>query len=130
MKELMKLPGQMRVHAEYAHYTAEGVTTLAETVALVTEAIRYCHDRKVPRLLVDLTQLGGFPPPEVHDRYRFAHEWAQAARGKLILAVVAREEMLDRERFGILAAKNAGLRAYVSISVPESREWLLKQHAG
>jgi hypothetical protein len=53
-----------------------------------------------------------------------ATEWASIARG-LRLAVVARAELIDPERFGITVARNRGLSANVFTSEAEAIDWLL-----
>ncbi len=117
----------MQEMPEYAHYSPRGEVTLSEGVALVTHAIRYCRDKNILRLLVDTTLLAGFPPPLIYERYWFAQEWADAAKGRLVVSMLAREEMIDPQRFGVLVARNAGLKAFVSSSENEALEWLLAQ---
>ncbi len=119
----------MEIKETYAHYAPKGVVTLEAGVALVTAAIQFCRLHKISRLLVDTTGLTGFPPPLIHERYWSAQEWAQAARGSLDLAMVAKEENLDPQRFGVLVAKNAGLNAHASSSLEECLGWLLAQPA-
>lgn len=125
----MKQSEHMEIKAGYAHYAPKGVVTLEEGIALVTEAIRFCRFQKISRLLVDSTGLTGFPPPLIHERYWSAQEWAHAAKGALDLAMVAKEENLDPQRFGVLVAKNAGLNAHASSSLEECLAWLLAQPA-
>ena len=120
----------MKVLADYAHYSPLGEVTLPEGVALVTKSIRFCRAQKIPRLLVDTTGLIGFPPPQLHERYWFAKEWAHEAQGKMVVAMVAREEMIDPQRFGVLAARNAGLRSFISASESEALAWLLAEEIG
>lgn len=126
----MKLPNQMELQEGYAHFAPEGVVTLDEGVKLVTNAIKYCRFHNIYRLLVDTTKLTGFPPPMIHERYWLAQEWAHEARGGLILAVVAREENLDPHRFGVLAARNAGLRSYATTTVEDALAWLQTEKIG
>jgi hypothetical protein len=45
------------------------------------------------------------------------------------MAIVAREEIIDPQKFGVLVARNAGLNAEVSVSLSEALAWLLAQKA-
>lgn len=121
----MNLSTDMQVLPDYAHYSPQGEVTLAEGITLVTKAIRFCRTEKIQRLLVDTTGLVGFPPPLIYERYWFAQEWGHEAKGMLVMSVVAREEMIDPQRFGVLAARNAGLESFVSTSADEALAWLL-----
>ena len=122
----MESPTSMKVLEGYAHYSPEGVVTFDETVALIAQAIRFCRDHQIALLLVDSRKLTGFPPPLLPERYWMAQEWASAAKGTVILSLVARTELIDQQRFGLLAAKNAGLTAFISDSNTEALAWLLE----
>lgn len=123
----MKQPEHFETLEKHARYAPEGIVTLEDGVALVTDAIRYCRHQNLHRLLVNTTRLVGFPPPMMHERYWFAREWAHASRGGVIVAMVAREELLDPHRFGVLVAKNNGLNSYAASDENEALDWLLAQ---
>jgi hypothetical protein len=128
-RENMTLPEHMQVVTNYAHYSPRGEVTLSEGVALVTNAIRFCREKEIARLLVDTTSLIGFPPPMIYERYWFSQEWAHEAKSKLVISMVARKEMIDPQKFGVLVARNAGLNVEVSPSLSEALAWLLAQKA-
>ena len=69
-----------------------GKATLVEGVELVSDAITYCRVRNITKLLVDLRDLFGYPVPSLADRYWMVQDWAEAAQGALIVAVVALPE--------------------------------------
>jgi hypothetical protein len=123
----MDFPKQIEVLTNHECFAPEGEVTPADVVALVSQAIQFCRQKKIPRLLADVSGLTGFLPPLTHERYWAVREWAGEAAGALVLAVVAREEMIDPQRFGVLVARNAGLRSFVSSSECEARSWLLAQ---
>ncbi len=122
----MEPPTSMKVLEEYAHYSPEGIITFDETVTLIAQAIRFCRDHQISLLLVDSRKLTGFPPPLLHERYWMAQEWASAAKGLVILSLMARTELIDPQRFGLLASKNAGLTAFITDSETEALTWLLE----
>jgi hypothetical protein len=126
-KKMTEKPQLMNVLEEYSHYSPVGTVSLEEGALLVTKAIRFCRDNKIPRLLVDITQLTGFHSPMLHERYWIVRGWAHEAKGRISIAMVARAEMIDPQRFGVVVAQNAGLNAFISDSEKESLAWLLVQ---
>lgn len=123
----MKKPEHFESLDTHSRYAPQGIVTLEAGVELVTGAIRYCRHQNIHRLLVSTTQLVGFPPPMVHERFWFAKEWAHASRGGVTIAMVAREELLDPHRFGVLVAKNNGLNNFATSDEKEALDWLLAQ---
>jgi hypothetical protein len=63
----------------------------------------------VPDLLINTTALTGFPSPDTFQRFLASVEWADEASGDVCLAMVARAEMIDPEKFGVTVAANRGL---------------------
>jgi hypothetical protein len=120
----MNEPEHFEVTNSCAFYRPDGKVRLHEAIRLVTEAIALTRERKIPRLLVNITGLTGFPSPNLADRYFILREWADAAKGSLRLALVARPEMIDPEKFGVTVAGNAGLTAEVFTSESEALIWL------
>ncbi len=56
-------------------------------------------------------------------------EWAAAAQGALRLAMVLQAELIDPQKFGMVAARNAGLVGDVFTEEPQARAWLAAQVA-
>ncbi|MDB6111845.1 MAG: hypothetical protein JWR69_3595 [Pedosphaera sp.] len=117
----------MELAEGYARFRPEGCVSLEMAVALVGGALTFCHDQQIPRLLVDTTRLTGFPPPTIADRYFIAQDWAQKAKGKVIVAMVVPPEVIDPQKFEVIAATNAGQRVDVFTSESEALDWLLRQ---
>lgn len=101
---------------------------LEQAIALVADAIRQAAARQQPALLVDV-RAAGFPPPSLVERHRFVRVWAEASGGRLCVALVARPDFIDAERFGVVAAANFGLIGQVFEGEDEARGWL-RAHAG
>lgn len=108
----------------YACFRPTGQVTFNEAVAIIANAISQASDKDMQRLLVVTTSLRGFPYPTTSERYFMAEQWASRARG-LRLSVVARAEVIDPLRFGIMVARKLGLMADVFDSEKEAVEWLL-----
>lgn len=81
-----------------------------------------------PDVLLDATA-ATFAVPALADRARMVRRWAEAAEGRVRIAVVAPAEFIDAERFGVVMARNAGLAAEVFEQESDAREWLLEQRA-
>jgi len=105
-------------------YRPIGSITFDEAVARVRSAITLACSTKAKDLLVDTTTWTGFSAPDTFQRFLAAVAWAEEAGGRLRLAMVAREEMIDRERFGVMVAKNRGLVSNIFTSEEEARAWL------
>jgi hypothetical protein len=123
----IEIPENLEIMEGFAHFSPCGQVSLEEGIALVSHAIGFCYERNIPKLLVDTTQLIGFPPPPIVERYWMAQDWAQKAKGRVTLSMVLKPEFIDAEKFGVIAAGNAGLRMDVFTSESEALEWLLRQ---
>jgi len=109
----------------YAYCQLGGCVTLEQAVEAVTRAIVAAREQKIKRLLVDATQLTGFPSPSLGDRYFISRGWAAAAKGQVELAIALQQHLIDPDRFGIKVATNLGMRANVFSSQTEALTWLL-----
>jgi hypothetical protein len=101
-----------------------GSVSFNEAVALVRAAIEAARRNRARDLLVDTTALTGFPSPNTFQRFLAAVEWAEEARGRLRLAMVARAEMIDPQKFGVTVAANRGLVSNIFTTEVEARAWL------
>ena len=75
-------------------------------------------------MVVNVTELTGFASPSVVNRYSSIKQWARTARGRVRLALVARPEHIDPEKFGVTVAVNHGLDANVFVSEANAIGWL------
>jgi len=107
-----------------ARAQAVGVVSLNEAVNMVSDALARARQQRVSKILVDTTALRGFSSPNILQRYRFCHKWANTAGRALRVAVVARSEMIDPGRFGVAVMRNRGTIANVFVSETEAARWL------
>lgn len=121
----MNAPERFEMKAGYASFRPVAKTTLAEAIELVYRAILFSREQQIKRLFVDTTNLTGFGPPKIFERFFLGERLAAAAQGRLKLAMLARPEMIHPEHFGVLVARNRGLYADVFSSEAEALEWLL-----
>jgi hypothetical protein len=120
----MQVDEQMTITDGVCTFRPFGKTSLVEGVERVTRVIAECRTRNVTKLLVDLTELFGYPIPTLADRFWMAQDWAQAAQGKLVIAFVALPEYIDPKKFGVKAAADAGLKGEVFTTVADAQAWL------
>ena len=113
-----------RLEEGRAIYRAAGSVSFGEAVALVRAAIARARSEKARELLVDTTALFGFPSPSTFDRFLAAVRWAQEASGSLRLAMVARQDMIDPEKFGVTVAASRRLESNIFTSEADARAWL------
>jgi hypothetical protein len=105
-------------------FRPKGKHSLGEAVDLISAAISYCRDRGVQRLLVDVTGLTDVPVPTLVDRFLMVEEWAQAANGTVVVAMVASAEYIHPEKFGVKVALDFGLICDVYTTEREALIWL------
>jgi hypothetical protein len=112
------------VSADFAELRLEGSYSAAEVVQRITQAIADCRARGVPKLLICTDQLIGLPSPSLSARHQMIREWAAASGGAVTIALVARPEYIDPERFGVVTAANFGMRGNVFDSEADAVAWL------
>jgi hypothetical protein len=118
-------PRDLQLCEGYACFAPVGIVTLKQAVELITSAIGFARDHRIKRLLVDATQLTGFPSPSVAERYWIARKWAQESRNNVEVALALESHLIDPERFGVQVAINLGERADVFKDKSEALSWLL-----
>jgi hypothetical protein len=100
---------------------------LQATIDEVTRVLAAARGAGVERILLDLTRLTGIPVPSLAERHAMVRAWAGAAGGRLVVAMACAPELIDPDRFGIVAAANFGLRSNVFARVDDAVAWL-RQH--
>jgi len=95
-----------------------------QAVDLVAEALVTARELGLADVLVNTTGLTGFAPPSVFARYAMAGKWTQSAGAALRVALVARPELIDPQKIGVLMMQNRGGTGDVFASEAEARAWL------
>jgi hypothetical protein len=125
----MGRPEHFQITGSQAEYRPVGQVTFREAIALMCGAIVHARESRVGKMLVDTRGLGGFPPPTTMERFELGKECADAANGAVIVAVVAKEEMIDPKRFGVVVARNRAMTVEVFTDEPAALAWLLAAEA-
>jgi hypothetical protein len=107
-----------------AFYRPQGLVTFAVAVDLVESAIDFAREHAIPELVINTTGLTGYPTPNTLERYDMALRWVKAARGGIRTVMVARPEIVDPDKIGVLIAANRGLVANVFTNEADAEHWL------
>lgn len=125
----MNTPEHFIAVKDYAAFRPVGAITLTEAIEMVREAIAFTREQQIPRLLINTTQLTGYGTLGTLERFQVAETWAKEASSAIIVAIVAREDQIDPNRFGLTVARNRGLHGEVFTSETEALVWLLAQQS-
>jgi hypothetical protein len=106
---------------------AGGPATVQQAVAAITRILASAAEAGVDRLVIDGTSLHDVATPSLADRHAMVRAWAAAAAGRVVVALACPPELIDPERFGVVAATSFGLRSNVFANVHEAVEWLRLQ---
>ncbi len=119
----MNKPDHFEIMEGYAVFRPIAQISIEQGVQMVMSAIAFARDHEIRKLMLVTTGFTGFQPPDLATRYFFFREGARVAQGKVSLALVARPELIDPEKIGVLVAKNAGLRLDIFASEEEAIAW-------
>ena len=120
--ELPKISGTPVVRLEPGERSFDGV------IERLAQLVAQMRRQGQPDLLVDAT-VASFATPSLADRARMVRRWAEAAAGRVRIAIVARADFIDAERFGVVMARNVGLSAQVFAHERDALQWLAEERA-
>jgi hypothetical protein len=112
---------------EYAELRLDGPHGIGDVAHKVTQAIRAALANGDARLLVRIDGVTGLAPPSLGVRHQIIREWAIASSGAVTLALVARPDFIDPQRFGVVTAANFGMHSNVFDNEADAVEWLRAQ---
>jgi hypothetical protein len=111
-------------------YRPAGTVTFERASDLVAEAMRLARTLGLNDLLVNTTGFTGFSPPSIFARHALAVKWAESAGSGLVVALVARPELIDPEKIGVLMAQNRGASGDVFATEAAALAWLDSRSGG
>jgi hypothetical protein len=123
----MHIAGDLEVTNGYCRLHIHAGVPLVEMVETVTHVITVSRDKNISKLLVDVTHLAGVVALTLVDRFLMVEEWAHKANGLVAVAIVAKPEHINPERFGAKLAADLGLRGDIFTSEHEALAWLLER---
>jgi hypothetical protein len=120
----MKMTDHLEVRDGICKFRPSGESSLTEVVGLISEAIAFCREQRIDKLLVVSNGLVGVSIPTLVDRFLMVEEWAQRAAGMVVAAIVARPEYIHPEKFGVKVAADFGLVSDVFTAEADAAKWL------
>jgi hypothetical protein len=109
-------------------YRPAAQVTFEQAVDLVERAIAHARSLGLVDVLVNTTRLTGFTPPSVFARYAMATKWVGSAGASLRVAIVARAELIDPQKIGVLIVQNRGGTGDVFTNEVDAIAWLDKRN--
>jgi hypothetical protein len=106
------------------YYRPVAQVTFEQAIDLVAAAMSHARSLGLTDVLVNTTGLAGFAPPSVFARYAMSTRWAQTAGSSLRVAMVARPEIIDPQKIGVLMMQNRGGLVDVFVSESDALAWL------
>lgn len=112
------------VMEDCAVFKPTGQVSIMQAARMVKSAIEFAREQGVRKLMVVITELTGFDPPNLGMRSLFVQEWVRAANGLVSVAMVARPEFIDPNKFGVIVATRAGMVCDIFESEENALAWL------
>jgi len=111
-------------------YRPTATVTFEQAVGMVATAMKHARSLELADLLVNTNGLVGFANPDVFARYSLASKWAESAGAVLSVAIVARPELIDPQKIGVLMAQNRGVSGDVFTTEAAALAWLDSRGGG
>lgn len=118
------LPAAVDVVAGIGRCRPGGTYSLVDAVDLVSRTIAHCRAAGLDRLLFDATGMTGFPVPTLVERFLMVEDWAQESAGRVTVAMVAHDEYIHPQKFGVRVAERFGLVCDVFTAPDDALRWL------
>jgi hypothetical protein len=105
-------------------YRPVGEVSFEQAVDMVASAMRHARSLGLTDLVANTTLLTGFSPPSVFARYAMATKWAENSGPMLRVALVARADVVDPQKIGVLMMQNRGGSGDVFVNEADALAWL------
>lgn len=105
-------------------YRPVGEVSFEQAVDMVAQAMRHARSLGLVDLLANTIHLTGYAPPSVFARYAMASKWAENTGSTLRVALVARAEVVDPQKIGVLMMQNRGGNGDVFTNEADALTWL------
>lgn len=110
-------------------FRLSGQSDNATAVDTLVTCVKHAADAGLRRVLIDGTGIEGLRVPDSFVRYRLGERVAAVSGAGMWCAVVVRPELIDRDKFGVLVARNRGFYCDVFSSLAEAEAWLAQPAA-
>ena len=109
-------------------YRPTGQVSFEQATQMVVEAIQHARSLGLASLLVNSQGFTGIAVPSIFARHQLALKFAESAGSKLHVAMVARAELIDPQKIGVIMGQNRGLSNDVFTNEAEAILWLDSRH--
>ncbi len=120
----MSATHRFEIMGDIAVFRPSASMPIEQAIWLVRSAIESAREQQIRKLLVVASDLDGFESPSFATRHMLAREWAGAAGGAVQIALVAKSEMIDPQKFGVVVATNFGASANAFTAEADALAWL------
>jgi len=107
-----------------AFYRPTGAVDLEQALRMAAGAIRAARDLGLADMLVDTTGLTGLGTLGTFQRYEVGTMLASEAGAHFVVAVLARPELVDPQKIGILVAQNRNAMVDIFSVEKDALAWL------
>ncbi len=91
---------------------------------MVTGVILQAREQRIRKLVVVGSGLTGFDSPSLSERHWMVRQWVDASNGIVRLAMVVSGDLIDPDKFAVVAAANFGFTAEVFTCERDALKWL------
>lgn len=120
----MKTIENFEVVGKRAYYRPTGKASFEQAIEMVAAAMVRSREMQASALLINTLDLAGLQPPSIFTRHLLAVRWAESAGSTLHVGMVARAELIDPEKIGVLMAQNRGVSGDVFTTEAAALAWL------
>ena len=124
----MNKPDNFEITGKRGFYRPAGKVSFEQAVDLVADAMRFARAQGLQSLMVNTMGFTGIARPSIFARHQLAVTWAEAAGACLHVALVARPELMDPDKIGVLMAQNRGVSGDVFTTEVAALTWLDARH--
>ncbi len=122
----MPIHATPEVRAGICVFRPRGTCTLVETVDFIADCVAHCRQRALGKLVINCTGLEGPPMPSLVDRFLAVEDWARAANGMVVVALVVHARFIHSDKFGSKVAADLGLGYEMFADEAEAFAWIEK----
>ncbi len=119
----MSIDVQFEVKADYVYLRCRGTFKLKAVLEVYEKAFRVAAQESRKAVLVDGRDLEGEPPTTM-ERYEQGVYLAEHNPLRILIAVVGKEPMVERRRFGETVGRNRGATGQAFTDLDEAIAWL------
>jgi hypothetical protein len=115
---------RFEMHGEIAIFRVRGDVAFTAAMQSVTAAITSAQQQRIGKLMIVTLDLSTMKAPSIATRHFLAREWAIAAGATMRVAIVAKAEMIDPQKLGVIVARNFGATADAFTTEQDAIAWL------